>query len=162
MTVAPLARAGRDLLDPSTFAAVAARLAEDHPEMAERAAQIVDQALAFLTAAATVPEGGLRPSPLVDLGWHQLILDTRLYADLCDRLAGQFLHHVPDDGSGEGGASTGEVARTVEAIRAAGYVVDMELWPRAAKCGQCHEEGNCSNSGSDGNENTDSRSKGPR
>ncbi|MBM7772940.1 hypothetical protein JOD54_003144 [Actinokineospora baliensis] len=35
----------------------------------------------------------------------------------------------------------------------------MTLWPLRAQCGQCHEDGNCSNSGKDGNENSDTRKK---
>jgi hypothetical protein len=35
------------------------------------------------------------PSPSVDFVWHQLIVDTMRYADLCEKVHGQFLHHRP-------------------------------------------------------------------
>jgi hypothetical protein len=35
------------------------------------------------------------PSKIVDAYWHALILDTKSYADWCDRTLGRFLHHIP-------------------------------------------------------------------
>ncbi|MGX7829637.1 glycine-rich domain-containing protein [Actinokineospora sp. 24-640] len=163
VTAVVMSRRGRDLVDPVVFARVSARLALDHPQVAPVAERIVDQALAFLAAVGRQPGRGLVPSPMVDLGWHQLILDTRLYARLCRELAGEFVHHVPDDPpTAPGDREPGTVGRTIEAITAAGFVVDGELWPLRAKCGPCHEDGNCTNSGRDGNENTDGRKKDPR
>lgn len=153
------ARQGRDLVDVELFRRLATRVAAEHPDVdSDLAERIVDQALAFLAAAAGKPGEGLSPSKLVDLGWHQLILSTKEYASLCDRLGGAFIHHVPDDAPG-GSPAPGGVRRTIRAIEAAGYVVDHELWPLKAKCGSCHEDGNCSNSGSDGNENSETRKK---
>ncbi len=34
-------------------------------------------------------------SKAVDAVWHQLILDTRAYAEFCQGAAGQFIHHKP-------------------------------------------------------------------
>jgi hypothetical protein len=152
------ARQGRDLVDVELFGRLAARVTAEHPDVDhDRAERIVDQALAFLAAAAARPDERLSPSKLVDLGWHQLILSTKDYASLCDRLGGGFIHHVPDDARRFAGAWG--VRRTIRAIEAAGYVVDRDLWPLKAKCGSCHEDGNCSNSGSDGNENSETRKK---
>jgi large subunit ribosomal protein L40e len=48
-------------------------------------------------------EGGLlSPSPLVDLVWHEMILDTRMYAKFCFRACGgRVLEHDPDGASDE-------------------------------------------------------------
>lgn len=157
--VLSIASQGRDLVDVELFGRLAARVTAEHPDVdRDRAERIIDQALAFLAAAAANPGEGLSPSKLVDLGWHQLILSTKDYAALCDRLGGGFIHHVPDDAPG-GKPAPGGVGRTIKAIEAAGYVVDRDLWPLKAKCGSCHEDGNCSNSGSDGNENSETRKK---
>ncbi|WP_245614440.1 hypothetical protein [Actinokineospora inagensis] len=156
-------RRGRDLIDPDLFDRVAKRVAADHPEVAGFADRIVDQALAFVAAAAGQPREGLVPSPLVDLAWHQLVLRTKDYADLYDRV-GRFVHHVPDDdraATQDGSTSSGAVARTIEAISAAGFAVDPPLWLRQGTCTSCHEEGGCRSGGEDGNENSDTRRKPP-
>jgi hypothetical protein len=83
---------------------------------------------------------------LVDLGWHAFILYTAEYAAFCDRVAGRFIHHSPDDVPAPEGISAVPIAATVKAIRAAGFVVDDELWVGAgvsadcstSKCHQCH------------------------
>lgn len=156
-------RRGRDLVDAPQFARLAARLVAEHPEVAVLAERIVDQALAFVAASAAAPNRRLVPSPLVDAAWHLIILDTKRYADLCAKL-GTFVHHVPDepaDAPDDGTGPSGAVARTLEAIEHAGYVVDHELWPLRARCTSCHEEGGCSSGGKDGNENSGTRKPPP-
>jgi len=119
----------------------------------------MDQALAFLAAAAHHTGEPLSPSEPVDIGWHTFILYTREYAAFCEDLAGLFLHHVPDDVPVPSKSST-DLGPTMAAIELAGYAVDVDLWaPGAKKCGSCHEEGNCSASGKEGNENSDTRKK---
>ena len=103
-------------------------------------ARILDLALAFLgtCATATRPIG---PSDLVDIGWHTFTLYTRDYADFCDRAARRFIQHVPGHQGGQGTTPPTipvALADTVSAIRAAGFTVDPDLWPRAADCTQCH------------------------
>ena len=44
----------------------------------------------------------LMPSKLADELWHSLILDTKAYAEFCNKAFGKFLHHIP-----EGSASLG-------------------------------------------------------
>lgn len=46
------------------------------------------------SAVTTRPIG---PSELVDIGWHTFILYTVDYAAFCERIAGRFIHHVPND-----------------------------------------------------------------
>jgi hypothetical protein len=54
----------------------------------------------FLTLHLHYPERTLVPSALIDLVWHYHILDTRKYAEDCDRIFGYFLHHDPYFGVG--------------------------------------------------------------
>jgi hypothetical protein len=104
--------------------------------------RILNQALAFLGACAitTRPIG---PSELVDIGWHTFLMYTHDYNQFCDRVAGRFIHHEPDDGPADDAAVRPTLSDTIAAMTAAGYVVDVELWQgrdRAdcSKCSQCH------------------------
>ena len=133
----------RASLPPLLTDRLVARIAAEHPELdAGVPARILDQTLAFLEtcATATKPVG---PSKLVDIGWHTFILYTHEYAEFCDRIAGRFIHHVPD------GAPTGDewptvpradLAATAAVMRREGFRVDAELWSMTAEvdCTQCH------------------------
>ncbi len=119
-------------------------------DLAER---IMDQTAAFLAASAGRATPRLVPSPLVDAGWHTFLLHTRDYGAFCIGLGG-FVHHVPDDDPAPASGGTA-LARTVAAITTAGYIVDHDLW--AAAAAECSDEGKCSASGKDGNENEDTR-----
>ncbi|WP_068922214.1 glycine-rich domain-containing protein [Planobispora rosea] len=133
----------RTLITPELHARLTARIRTEHPEHGERSDAIVDQALAFLAACAANPRAGLGPSDLVDIGWHTFLMYTREYAEFCDRVAGRFIHHQPDDNPVESAGASG-LAVTIAAIQEAGYDVDPSLWPMAAdcsnqKCSQCHQ-----------------------
>jgi len=73
-------------------------------------------------------------------------LYTRDYAEFCDRIAGRFIHHNPEDGSEWPTNPTDApvpLSRAVAAITTAGYQVDAALWrvnasATAADCTQCH------------------------
>ncbi|MBX6389726.1 MAG: hypothetical protein IRZ08_12140 [Frankia sp.] len=130
---------GRDLVTPELFGRLAARLAHDHPEVAEAAERIVDQALVFLTTCGANLDVKLRPSPTVDLGWHTFLLFTRDYAAFCEQTAGRFLHHVPDDGPREAPGDVADLGATVALIRRSGFEVDPDLWVVAAQCSQCYQ-----------------------
>ena len=54
----------------------------------------------FLTLHREYPERTFVPSVLIDLLWHYHVLDTRKYADDCERIFGYFLHHDPYFGLG--------------------------------------------------------------
>ncbi|MFI5845826.1 glycine-rich domain-containing protein [Catenuloplanes sp. NPDC051500] len=134
----PAARTGSSLIDLALFTTLTTRIAADHPDLSDdMPARILDQALAFLGACAvtTTPIG---PSDLVDIGWHTLILHTEIYTDLCHRIAGRFIHHIPDDPADTG--TSAPLTTTTAAITAAGYRIDLPLWTSSgtAKCTQCH------------------------
>lgn len=132
--------APRTLLTSALTDRLAARMMTDHPGIDLPFAQrVVGQTAVFLAACAVNAGKPLSPSATVDLGWHTFILHTHEYAAFCRRVAGRFLHHVPNDPSeGEPGTAAATRQRTLNAIAAAGYAVDLELWPEVADCSQCH------------------------
>ncbi|MFF0254285.1 glycine-rich domain-containing protein [Micromonospora zamorensis] len=132
---------GRALVSDELFTRLSARIAHDHPELApDLPPRILDQALAFLGACAVTAEP-IGPSALVDIGWHTFILHTRDYAEFCHRIAGRFIHHEPEPAPDDVPPPIGApISRTLDAIRAAGFIVDAALWPNAGAvdCNQCH------------------------
>ncbi|OKI19670.1 hypothetical protein A6A07_07075 [Streptomyces sp. CB03911] len=122
-----MAPPGVDLVTPAEFNHVARTVRDNNPGMAdELSRRIVAEALAFLAAVSRNPEAALAPSPVVDEGWHALVLNTPLYARVCEQLGG-FIHHVPEffettryDG--------GVIQRTVTAMAGAGFAADLTLW----------------------------------
>ncbi|MEM9454254.1 MAG: hypothetical protein AAGF11_08755 [Myxococcota bacterium] len=64
------------------------------PAQAPRA---VLEVLRFLSLVAEADQS-LTPSPRVDDAWHEMILCTREYADLCAQYFGRFMHHDPGGG----------------------------------------------------------------
>jgi hypothetical protein len=145
---------GRTLIAGGLFGRLAACVVAEHDVSPDYAARIIDQTVAFLATSAVNPGEQLVPSSDVDKGWHAFILYTRDYAAFCDRVAGRFLHHVPNDDPGALPRRRGGSVRTVDAIERAGYVVDPDLWQAAA--GNCSQD-DCSASGADGNENRETR-----
>lgn len=125
------------------------QLTREHGISISDADHIITDTISFLTVCAAIPEGRFRPSKRVDLGWHQFILNTQDYAEFCDRVAGGFLHHVPDEFTSPAAdrrATADTLAPTVEAIRAAGLPFHADLWTaESASCSQCH--GGCTNCG---------------
>jgi hypothetical protein len=137
---------GRTLLPAPLANRLVARVTAEHHELPPgMPARILDQALAFLGTCATATEP-IGPSDLVDIGWHTFILYTHEYATFCDRIAGRFIHHVPDDRLTGGErpksreADRVTLAATTAAMRLAGYRVDARLWSMTAvaDCTQCH------------------------
>ncbi|MGW2583106.1 glycine-rich domain-containing protein [Streptomyces virginiae] len=117
------------LLTATAFATAVRTVEKANPELADGMAdRIVSEAVKFVAAAALnrTPGLALRPSRVVDEGWHALITDTKAYAELC-RLLGRFVHHVPETPATKK-HDTATVARTLKAIREAGYEPDEYLW----------------------------------
>ncbi|MFJ4907737.1 glycine-rich domain-containing protein [Streptomyces sp. NPDC093249] len=139
-TVTTESRDVRAMLSVEEFNGVAATVMDTNPGMSEEdASRIVAEALKFVFAAAMFP-GGMRPSRVVDEGWHALILHTTVYRDFCRR-AGRFVHHVPERPDPTRHDPTA-LEKTQANIEKAGFVVDRTLWlgpssgliPVAAEC----------------------------
>jgi hypothetical protein len=139
-------RSGLVLLDDQQlFNRMADRVAKEHDLDRGTAGRILDQAIMFVATAGKYPGIGLSPSPQVDLGWDTFILYTADYASFCDRVAGRFVHHAPNDlPDGELVAEDGrrlyDPAETASILRAEGFRVYDDLWPVEAKanCTNCY------------------------
>ncbi|MEU8250175.1 hypothetical protein [Nonomuraea sp. NPDC048916] len=130
----------RNLISPDLFDRLAADIARDHNMTIEHAERTMEQALAFLYACALNPGAALAPSPQVDIGWHAYILHTAAYADFCQKVAGRFIHHAPDQpGEISHAARLERLGATVQAIRSSGMPLDTDLWLLPAECSQCHQ-----------------------
>ncbi|MCX4772809.1 MULTISPECIES: hypothetical protein [unclassified Streptomyces] len=129
------------LVEPEMMERLAARIVKDHPEHTTTTARrIVAQTAAFLATGAQRPGLKLSPSKPVGVGWHTWILHTVDYAAFCERIAGRFIHHVPTpDGEDAKGGAAAERRRTLDALTAAGFRIEPDLWPEAAKMGECSQ-----------------------
>ncbi|MEU9065437.1 hypothetical protein AB0D60_00885 [Streptomyces sp. NPDC048306] len=117
----------RMLITDDQFTSVRGTVMDANPGMAEEmAGRIVDEAIKFVAACEANPDLGLAPSRIVDEGWHALILHTAMYADLCERLGGRFVHHYP--GYDPTNYDPPILDRTRETIAALGWEADPELW----------------------------------
>jgi len=62
---------------------------------AERCDVVEQDYRRFLALKRHYPDRDIVPNREVDVFWHQHILDTRRYAEDCDAVFGEFLHHYP-------------------------------------------------------------------
>jgi hypothetical protein len=141
-TAQPTRHDPETLVPAALFAKLVTRVERDAKVDRERAERIMRQALAFLLACARNPETPLAPSREVDHGWHAFILHTREYADFCDRVAGRFIHHAPEEPGADRAPAAARTEMTAEVIRRTGLPVDEELWPAggaacSANCERC-------------------------
>ncbi|MBO2452567.1 hypothetical protein J4573_36130 [Actinomadura barringtoniae] len=115
------------------------------------AERLMGQALVFLKAQANIMRAfdtnpgewtRIVPSVPVDEGWHAFIKRSQPYLAFGEEHAGRYIHHVPvlDQDILSGAA----LARTVPALHATGYHVDMEFWDNEG-AGCCPPE--CSSPG---------------
>ncbi|MEH0551223.1 hypothetical protein [Streptomyces sp. B21-101] len=117
----------RMLITDEEFASCRNTVMDANPAMAEEmAGRIVEEGLKFVAAGSRNPGVGLAPSRIVDEGWHALILHTAVYADLCQRLGGDFVHHFP--GYDPTHYDPPILDRTREKITELGWAADPQLW----------------------------------
>ncbi|MEV6809827.1 hypothetical protein [Streptomyces sp. NPDC051132] len=139
----------RMIITDEQFTSCRSTVWDANPAMGEElAGRIVEEALKFVAACSASPGAGLVPSRIVDEGWHALLVHTEMYAGLCERLGGRFVHHAP--GYGPENYDPTVLDRTREAIAALGWDVDEELWVApsdeslvsvAAKCQHSDDSG---------------------
>jgi hypothetical protein len=103
--------------------------------MAER---ILGNAIAYSITAMERPDVHLGVGKTVDIGVHQLILDTPVYFAFCEVYNnGRYKHHAPLIER----RRDGTVIRTAEVIRANGFDADEELWAiDGANCSPCDDK----------------------
>ncbi|NUP53424.1 MAG: hypothetical protein HOW97_39805 [Catenulispora sp.] len=116
----------RSLVSEATFDSVVSTVLDNNAGMAVNMAErIVTEAIAFVVTGARTPRLAMAPSRTVDEGWHAFIVHTEAYAELCAR-EGAFVHHSP--GFDPENFDPDILEQTQDAIRAAGFKVDPELW----------------------------------
>lgn len=49
----------------------------------------------FMKIFIVEPDANPAPAEDVDEYWHKFILDTRRYHHFCDRVFGEYIHHIP-------------------------------------------------------------------
>lgn len=138
------ARDPRTCLSKRTWDRLVRLIMRDHGLNHDLAERTAGQTVAYLVTSAENPAITMSPTPAVDKGVHTFILDSPSYFAFCDQHAGRYIHHVPHLPEDET-AEVGLVKRTISAIRAAGFPVDVELWnAQVADCNQCYN--GCSDS----------------
>jgi len=88
------------------------KLRQQYPQFEAKDADLVERGFRqfFMACARSGGKYVAMPSKAVDAYWHALILDTKSYADWCERTLGRFLHHMPAEGLG-GAAETNDGLR---------------------------------------------------
>ncbi|MGW2851495.1 glycine-rich domain-containing protein [Streptomyces sp. NPDC001215] len=117
----------QQLITPELYNRLVGRIVRDEEVERGLAERIMDSALGFLYLSATNPGRRLSPSPLVDIGWHTFILYTRGYREFCQRVAGRFIDHEPNDVP-DAPQKPGGIKRTIAAFKAFGLPIDEMLW----------------------------------
>ncbi|WP_329312545.1 hypothetical protein [Streptomyces sp. NBC_01262] len=112
-----------------------ALLMRDNVMVRDMAERILGSAVAYLITAMERPDIHLGVGKIVDLGVHQIILDTPVYFAFCEVYnGGQYKHHAPLIQR----RTDGLVIRTADVLRANGFDADEELWAiDGADCSPC-------------------------
>jgi hypothetical protein len=101
----------------------------------DTAERILGNAVAYLITAMERPELHLGVGKTVDIGVHQIILDTPVYFAFCELYnGGRYKHHAPLIERRRDGL----VLRTADVIREQGFNPDEELWSMdGSDCSPC-------------------------
>lgn len=110
-------------------------LLRDSVAVRSLAERILGQAVAYLITAMENPGRDMGVGYTVDIGVHQIILDTPLYFAVCEEYnGGKYKHHAPLIERRRDGV----VMRTAEMMRLNGFETDEELWAvDASDCSPC-------------------------
>ncbi|MFF8783956.1 hypothetical protein [Streptomyces sp. NPDC015125] len=113
-----------------------ALLMRDNVMVRDMAERILGNAVAYLVTAMEHPNVHLGVGKTVDMGVHQIILDTPVYFAFCDTYNhGRYKHHAPLIQR----RTDGPVIRTGDFLRSNGFDADRELWDQidGAECSPC-------------------------
>ena len=89
------------------------KLRQQYPQLEAKDADLVERGFRqfFMACARSDGKYVAMPSKAVDACWHALILDTKSYAEWCERTLGRFLHHVPAERLGSDAAANDGLRR---------------------------------------------------
>lgn len=112
-----------------------ALLLRDHTMVRDMAERILGNAVMYMIASIEHPEVHLGVGTLVDIGVHQIYLDTPVMFAFCDLYnGGAYKHHAPFIKR----RNDGIVIRTADFLRSIGFDADEELWAiDGATCSPC-------------------------
>ncbi|MEY9847738.1 hypothetical protein [Streptacidiphilus sp. MAP5-3] len=112
-----------------------ALLMRDEVPVRDLAERILGNAVMYMLASMEHPEVHIGVGKLVDIGVHQVILDTPVYFALCELYnGGAYKHHAPFIQR----RGDGTVNRTFEFLQSIGFQPDEELWSRdSTNCSPC-------------------------
>lgn len=112
-----------------------ALLLRDHTMVRDMAERILGNAVMYTVGCMEHPEVHLGVGKLVDIGVHQLILDTPVWWALCDAYnEGRYKHHAPFIARRRDGLCS----RTADFLKSIGFDIDEELWAiDGAECSPC-------------------------
>ncbi|MGW0737812.1 hypothetical protein [Streptomyces sp. NPDC002851] len=115
-----------------------ALLLRDEIAVRSLAERILANAVAYLITAMEHPEVHLGVGKTVDIGVHQLILDSPVYFAFCEVYnGGRYKHHAPLVQR----RTDGLVIRTADFLRSNGFDADEELWATdGAECSPCDDK----------------------
>ncbi|QEU93533.1 hypothetical protein [Streptomyces kanamyceticus] len=100
-------------------------LMRDNVMVRDMAERILGQAVAYTLTAMERRDVHIGVGKTVDIGVHQLLLDTPVYFALCEVYnGGKYKHHAPLIERRRDGL----VGRTADVVRESGFAVDDELW----------------------------------
>lgn len=77
------------------FTMIKQKLVEEKGWTSEMCIEVEDLYRKFLALNMRYPDRKICPTGPIDEFWHSHILDTRAYAEDCQRLFGHILHHYP-------------------------------------------------------------------
>ncbi|MEV0371205.1 hypothetical protein AB0I10_15470 [Streptomyces sp. NPDC050636] len=112
-----------------------ALLLRDETMVRDMAERILGNAVMYMIASVEHPEVHLGVGKLVDIGVHQIYLDTPVMFAFCDLYnGGVYKHHAPFIKRRHDGI----VIRTADFLRSIGFDADDELWAiDGANCSPC-------------------------
>jgi len=89
------------------------KLRQQYPQLEAKDADLVERGFRqfFMACARSDGKYVAMPSKAVDAYWHALILDTKSYAEWCERTLGRFLHHMPAERLGGDAAANDGLRR---------------------------------------------------
>ncbi len=89
------------------------KLRQQYPQLEAKDADLVERGFRqfFMACARSDGKYVAMPSKAVDTYWHALILDTKSYAEWCERTLGRFLHHMPAERLGSDAAANDGLRR---------------------------------------------------
>lgn len=128
----------RNLVSTETYRRLRNRIQKDKGYSQAHSELCIDSAIGFLYLCAT-NNGPFVPSRFVDDGWHTFLLYTQEYFEFCNRIAGRYIHHSPNDRAKSSSANIDSeyrvgkvpsygIKHTIDAMVQSNIPIDLNAW----------------------------------